>query len=55
MRAQLPFVPDTAGQAIGEIGHADLRAGPGHPDGSGEQAYAGFLIGEDVLDEGVNF
>src|SRR5690606_41960752 len=47
-----PLVPDIAGEIVGKIGHADLGAGAGDTDRAHEQAHAGFLLREDVFDEG---
>lgn len=50
-----PLVPDEAGKIVGKVGHADLRPGAGDADGAHEQAHPGFLLREDVFDEGAGF
>ena len=45
----------TAGEVVGKICHTDLRPGPRDADGAHEHVHAGFLLCEDVLDEGADF
>ncbi len=49
-----PLVPDEAGKIVGEIDHSDPGAGPSDADGTHEQSHPGFLLREDVLDEGAD-
>jgi len=49
-----PLVPDETGEVVGEIGHADLGPGPCDADRTHEQVHAGFLLRENMLDEGTD-
>jgi hypothetical protein len=40
---------------VDQIGQADFRRRPRDPDGSDEQAHAGLLLSEDVLDLAADF
>ena len=41
---------DQAADVEGEVGHADLRVGPGETDGSDDQPHRLLLHREDMLD-----
>lgn len=45
---------DQAVEVVGDVGERQLRLGPRQADGADEQAEAGLLMGEDVLDGGTD-
>ena len=47
-------MPDEAGEIVDQVGHADFRSGAGNADRADEQTHPGFLLREDVLDEGAD-
>ena len=49
-----PGRPNEAGEIVGEVGHTDLGSGAGDADCADKQTHPGFLLCEDVLDEGAD-
>ena len=53
-RRSSPLVPNESGEIVGEVGHTDLGSGAGDADCADKQTHPGFLLCEDVLDEGAD-